>query len=298
MEHDKIRPYRTVDLEQGSPEWKALRLKHATASNVPAICNISPYKTRLQYFEELAYGVDRTVGNAALFARGHAVEAQGRETLREILGISLDPRVVISNRIPELMASLDGFNEQENILFEAKYVSEQVMAFVLNKKIPEHHICQIQAQFLATGADKCFYYAQAPSGEVAIVDLFPEELYAAELEKEITLFMRDVREGKAPEPGDRDFQEIDDPAFAELMNLKLQADEAEKRFDAMKERIAKVYTGIPRIRSHGMTMIRSIRKGNVQYAKIDALKSMDLEPYRAAPSETVTFRIEKAGKNK
>ena len=291
-----VQAYSPVKVKQGSPEWKALRLRHVTASNTPAIRGISPYKTALQYFEEISSGIEKNTGNEALFRMGHAVEAQARVHLREKLGIELEPMVVISNRVPELLASLDGFNPKENVIFESKYVGADIMEGILENNLPAHHVCQIQAQLLATGADKCFYFAQSSKGDAVLVDVLADPDFGDGLAKDIVRFMKDVREGKAPDPGERDFQEVDDPDFKLLMDLKTKVDLSTKQLEDMKDRLAKTYEGVPRLRSNGVTMIRSTRRGNIQYAKIDALKGMDLEKYRSASSEVVTFRIEKAGK--
>jgi putative phage-type endonuclease len=287
--------YVRLDLEQGTEEWKQERLKRITASQTPVLFDLSPYQTRLQLFEEKTYGKEEPVSEEkqVLFNIGHKAEEVMREYVRSKFNLEVTPAVVVSKECPELLASLDGFDESRGIIFEAKYIGQDALFDVKKGKIKAHHECQIQAQLLATGAEKCLYFGLDPKGEAAIVDIFPDNDYQARIAEEAVKFMSDVREGKEPEPSMRDFYIPDDPRFLDLKNLKLKADEIAAQFEALKKELALKYKDNPRVLAHGLTMIRSLRKGNVNYSKIPQLKGLDLDKYRGAPIETVTVRLKK-----
>jgi len=292
-----VLPYQKLELIQGSEEWKAERLKHITASNVPAIMGLSPYKTKLQYFEELMGGEAEVISDAkqTLFDIGHNAEAKGREYVEGHYGATFPAVVVISTTCPDLLASLDGFNEEHGVIFESKYVGRDVLKRIREEKgwLPAHHECQIQTQLLATGAKMCVYFVLDPDGEAAVLEIQPNPEYMRDLAQAITQFMAGLREGKAPEPSDRDWHTPADERFATLAELKRKADEAAAAFDTHKEQLTKEYEEYKRIRSGGVTVVRSVRAGNIQYAKIPMLKNVNLEQYRGKSSVSVTVRLEK-----
>ncbi len=291
------RSYERLELIQGTPEWLERRLKHATASNVPAIMGLSPYKTKLQYFEELTIGTSEEISDAKqkLFDIGHNAETKGREYLESHYGATFPPAVVVSIACPDLLASLDGFNEDADVIYESKYVGRDVLKRIREEKgwMPAHHECQIQAQLFATGAKMCVYFVLDPDGEAAVLEVLPNPDYMRDIAQAVTQFMKDVREGKAPDPSDKDFFTPADERFATLAELKRMADQAAEAFDALKEAVVEEYKDYKRIRAGGVTVTRSVRVGNIQYAKIPMLKNVNLEQYRGKPSVSVTVRLEK-----
>ena len=280
-----LKLYQKLELVQGSQEWKAERLKYTTASNVAALFGLSPYKTKLQYFEELTTGTEPEIDSAKqmLFDIGHNAEIKGREYVEGHYGAAFPAAVIISTACPDLLASLDGFNEEHNAIFESKYVGRDVLAKMRAEPgwIKPEHECQVQAQLLASGAAKCIYFALDPDGEAAVLEVLPNLEYQRDIAEAVTKFMADVRAGIAPEPSDRDWHDPQDEAFKTLAELKRQADAAADAFDAAKGELIKKYENHTRIRAGGVTMVRTITKGNIQYAKVPQLKNVIREVSRA-----------------
>lgn len=285
--------FEIIELEQGTPEWLSVRLNHVTASNVPAIQNISPYKTRLEYFEELFNKKTKPIANNHAMQIGHQVEIAGREYCESHYGFKMSPAVVKSKVIPDLLASLDGFNIDQEIIFESKYVGAEVLKSILESKIPDHHYAQVQSQLLATGAKQCIYFAQNPAGEVAIVEIKPSAKAMTQISEDVTKFMQDVREGNFPEPSDRDFISVNDLDLETLRLLKLDIDKRSEEYDTIKKRLDEKYKDVYRLKGNGVMMYRSIVKGSVQYAKIPELQTLNLDAYRAKPRTQVTFKLTK-----
>jgi putative phage-type endonuclease len=292
--------YRKINVAQGTEEWKAIRRQYLTASQAPVLFGISPYQSRLDLYEEKLFGREMPIDDfrVGLFAKAYEAEAQAREWILSHMGIRFAPSVLVSVEHPELLASLDGHDESGDVILEAKYMGTSSLAEMKNHQFKPHHICQIQAQLLVSGAKKCMYFATDPNGEAAVAEIEPDPSYQGEIARLAEAFMRDLRAGEAPEPSDRDTLVVeDDPRFEELQAARAVLDQAEAHFEKLKKAIAKEYEKHRRIRCGEITFTRSLRKGNVQYAKIPELKSIDLEKYRGAPIETVTVRFGKGSKS-
>lgn len=289
--------YKILDLVQGSPEWLNARYDYITASDVPVLFDLSPYKTTLQLFEEKCMRVEapKDKSKETLFAIGHSAEVAGRKWLVEKLGHDLPAVVVASTDIPELLASLDGFSEEESLVAEFKYVGKESLKLIKDGKLPAHHEYQVQSQLLATKASKAIYFALDPSGDAAMLDVLPNAEIQEQIKKQVQHFMSLVKTGESPEPSSRDYLTPEDARFDKLKELKLQMDQFSDQFEALKVELAKEYTH-PRIKAGGVLFIRSFRKGNVQYAKVPQLKGVDLDSFRGKSIETVSVKLEKKEK--
>src|SRR5690606_34896006 len=183
--------------------------------------------TALQLGEEKLAGVEPELTQAqeALFEIGHSAEREGRNWCRENLKFEFAPAVLLSTKVPDLLASLDGFVESEGLLFECKYVGRKVLREIKDGTIPAHHLCQVQAQLLVADGNMCVYFATDPDGESAVVEVRPDAAYQDTIGEAVTNFMENIRKGVLPEPSDRDFHTPDDERFKNLFELKRAADE-------------------------------------------------------------------------
>ena len=287
--------YRKLDLVQGSIEWKLARFDHVTASNVPCLFGLSPYKTALQYATELLSKseLDQSDGKEVLFAYGHQVEAAAREWCRAQLGHDLNPTVVVSNGVPCLMASLDGLDEEKGIVFEAKYVGREALRDIKAGKLKPHHEYQIQAQLLATGFSKGIYFAMDPDGEAAVMDVAPIGEYQANIKQAVTEFWANLQDGKLPEPTDKDTLLVNDPQLSMLADLDAQLGTIQTQYDLLKAEILARYENNARVQGGGVSITKAWRKGSVDYGKVPQLKGVDLERFRKAGQLVTTLKIKR-----
>lgn len=287
--------YTKLDLEQGSPEWLQARYDYVTASQTPVLFDLSPYQTRLGLFEEKVRRLelqDKT-GKEILFARGHNAEKAGRAYVKEHMGLEFTPAVLVSKEHPFLMASLDGHIESEKKIFEAKFVGKDVLAGVRTGKIPPHHLCQVQAAMLVSGAEKCLYFATDPDGDSHLAEVSPDRSYQSLIATTAKSFWTSVTEGKPPEMSDRDFFEPEDKRFERLADLDAALKRVESEFEALRLELIEAYKDYRRVRSNSVTIIRSLKKGAIEYAKIPVLKGLDLEKFRKPTTEVVTVKVNK-----
>lgn len=291
--------YELLNVQQNTPEWKARRLQHCTASQAPVLFDLSPYQTRLQLFEEKVLGLELTPTQSEeiLFARGHKAEEIGREWIKKNLNLNIEPAVVVSTMIPDLLASLDGFEPDKGIIFEAKYMGKDNLEKVKKGSVQPHHECQVQAQLLATGAEKCIYFGMDGSSS-AMLEILPDKKFQESIAQEIKAFMDCVREGVAPKPGERDFIDLNDPRLDLLRQAKLAAEKAEENYDKLRKEVIDAYKDIPRFRGYGIQVMRIFKKGNVDYSAIPQLKGVDLDKFRKAARTEFQVKLEKVAKEK
>lgn len=276
--------YRKLALIQGSPEWLAARYEHVTASNVPALFGVSPYKTALEYGTELLSRKEKDMGNKAIiFARGHDVEKAAREWVRSQLNIDLLPEVVVSNELNFLLASLDGMDEQKGLVFEAKYVGREALKEAKEGKIKPHHEIQVQAQLLATGFEKAIYFAMDDSGDAAIVDIVANPDTRIEIIEKVTEFWNGLSEGKLPEPSDKDVLTVNDPDLVRLALLHRDMKAIQAQYNAIEENVLARYSESSRVQGEGVSITKYWAKGTVDWNALAKAK-------RIQPEEQERFR--------
>lgn len=145
-------------VQQGTPEWLALRTGYFTASEASAMMGVSKYQTRSDLLKKKSTGIadDIDENTQRLFDRGHATEATARVIAEGIIGQDLYPATVTDDS-DYLLASLDGMTMDDSIIFEHKLLNAELVADVKDGKCPERHYWQVVQSLLITGAEKCMF---------------------------------------------------------------------------------------------------------------------------------------------
>lgn len=146
------------NVTQGSPEWKALRTNHNTASEASAMMGASPYKTRSQLLEEKHSGITEEVDAATQqrFDRGHRIEEAARPIAEKIIGDELFPATALDDS-GELLASFDGITMLEDVAWECKTFNKAKAEEVAIGDIPAADFWQCVQQLYVSGAEKLLY---------------------------------------------------------------------------------------------------------------------------------------------
>ena len=144
------------NVQQGSPEWHALRANYFTASEAPAMMGESKYQTRTDLLTMKKTGIVDEVGPAqqAVFDRGHATEELARPIVEEMIGEELYPIVGTSGN---LLASMDGATMLGDILFEHKLWNQALVNQIRANALDPHYYWQLEQQLLVSGAEKVFF---------------------------------------------------------------------------------------------------------------------------------------------
>lgn len=140
------------NVQQGSPEWLALRASHFTASEAPAMMGASKYQTRTDLLTMKKTGIvpEITAQQQRIFELGHATEEMARPLVEDIIGEELFPIVGTKGN---LLASMDGATLMGETLFEHKLWNEKLAAQIKAGELEPHYYWQLEQQLYVSGAE-------------------------------------------------------------------------------------------------------------------------------------------------
>lgn len=144
------------NVQQGTPEWHALRSSYFTASEAPAMMGASKYQTRNDLLAMKKTGIveEVTPQQQAIFDRGHATEELARPLVEEMLGEELYPIVGTSGN---LLASMDGATMLGDTLFEHKLWNQKVVAQIRAGELEPNYYWQLEQQLLVSDAERVIF---------------------------------------------------------------------------------------------------------------------------------------------
>ena len=144
------------NVQQGTPDWLALRASHFTASEAPAMMGASKFQARNDLLAMKKTGIvpDVTPQQQAAFDRGHATEEMARPLAEEDVGEELYPIVGTSGN---LLASMDGATMLSDVLFEHKLWNEKLVAQIRSGELEPHYYWQLEQQLLVSGAERVLF---------------------------------------------------------------------------------------------------------------------------------------------
>ncbi|USE35906.1 YqaJ viral recombinase family protein [Endozoicomonas sp. SCSIO W0465] len=149
-----------LDIQQGTPEWLALRQNHFTASEAPAMMGDSPFISRDQLLHQKKTGStpEVTEFQQKKFDAGHQAETEARPLAEKIVGADLFPATGITSidGLP-LLASFDGLTMMEDLLFEHKLWNDKLVAQIEGEGIEPAYYWQLEHQLLVSGAERVLF---------------------------------------------------------------------------------------------------------------------------------------------
>lgn len=191
------------DVEQGSPEWFALRRGKATSSRFSDVMAKGQGKTRTSYLEELAF--ERYTGKSApsdfksyWMDRGNEVESQARAMYSLQTG-KLVEQIAFIELDHDIGASTDGLIQDGHGLSEFKCPKHTThLRYLLDpSKLAKEYYCQTQGELLVSGrdyVDLVSYHPDFPPGDDLIIcTVKRESAYLAELKVELGEFVSDLK---------------------------------------------------------------------------------------------------------
>lgn len=280
---------RLLELEQGSPEWLAVRRQYRPASETPAVMGASPFQTARQLWEVRTGRRDVFV--SAAMREGTRREDEVRQKAAERYGEDWSPIVAVSG---EYLASLDGISGCGACVLEIK-VSRKTHAAVAAGEIPRHYALQMHHQMMVTGAGRAILAAMDPdTGEVAYIELAADK----DMHKAIReawdgfwplLELDDFHDPREVQHAEADWLEAAD-AWRQAQIAKAQAETAEK---IARERLDALAAGQMIASGAGVRLVRSVRAGTIDYKRL--LADQQIAPelaarYRKPATITTTIR--------
>lgn len=187
------------NVQQGTPEWHALRDQHFSASDAPAMMGASKYTSRDELIKQYATGIkpEVTPQQQRLFDKGHAAEAASRPIVEELIDDELFP-VTVTDDTGTYLASLDGMTMLGELVFEHKLYSKSLAEQVRAEDLEMHYIWQLEQQAMITGCTQILFMTSDGTEENCAHFMYtPEPLLQERLRNGWTQFAADVEAYKA-----------------------------------------------------------------------------------------------------
>lgn len=288
-----------IDLKQNSEEWLEFRRQKIGASDAPIILGVSPFKTPYQlYLEKL--GLSQTPQNSAM-RRGQEMEQEAREAFEEMYEmlhmevVEVVPLVAQSDSHPWMIASLDGIDLEKKVLVEIKCPGPRDHQVAMDGKIPDHYIPQLQHQMLVTGLEKMFYFSyRTDDGHPVLLECSRNEDFLKKLVQKESEFFACLQNETPPPLAENDYEERCDLEFLDVAmrfsRIKEEIEQKLKEEQALKDELIKLSQN-KNCRGGRVKISQCMRKGAIDYSKIELLNGVDLEPYRKPSSKYSTVSL-------
>jgi putative phage-type endonuclease len=280
---------------QQTPEWHAWRMQGIGSSDAPVIMHESPWRTPKQIWElRTGRRTEQENINPAL-RRGLELEPKARAAYEAFMGEQMEPLCLVHDRFHWMRASVDGLNFDRATVLEIKCpLRSDDHRLALAGQVPRHYFAQLQHQLEVTQANELHYWSF--DGERGtLVRVRPDPNYIQRLIEAETEFWRWVVENRWPTGTDEELDLSGDPCWQEAAHryreLKLKLDELTSAEQLARKRLEELAPA-RRTFGSGLELLRSMRKGAVDYSAVPELSGVDLERYRKTPVEVikVSFR--------
>lgn len=274
-------------------DWHRERLSHIGASEIAAVLGESDFKTAHELFLEKTSQREVFKGNFAT-EQGQEAEPIIRQIYSEMIGeeISVPPSAGFKEW-NVLTASPDGL--VGGIPIEIKYLSAKKYEEIKKTgKVPKTYYAQVQQQMLVFGAETAIFIAVSQSipieniaaDSICVLKVPRDEDFLHALATAAREFWKKVEAKKWID------EEVDHATLCgwleQIEILKIQTDEIDRRIEVLRD---KIKAQVPdKLEVNGWSVKWIDRKGNIDYTKIEALKTMDLELYRKAGTRVLDIR--------
>jgi len=270
----------------------ATRYSYRNASDAPKIMGASPYGGWTAVRDAIL-GVSTFTGNVAT-RHGENYEDAAIEAFKKQFELAGSSQV--RRMSGEYAATLDFLSDDESIIGEIKCPyqgkASKIWKSVMDYADPSHYLFQLHQQLLCVPSAKFAYLFvyDAESGESCYCETTRSEAAIAGLKAAWDAFYLWMATDQ-PDPNDGWIQASQtwcDKA-AEYAAITKKIKDAEKDQAALKQELLLLGEG-EKVKGAGLTLVKSVRVGNVDYKKIPELKGIDLDQYRAASTEVWTLK--------
>jgi putative phage-type endonuclease len=280
-------------LHQNTPEWHRWRRQGIGASDAPVIMGETPFKTpKTLWSMKTGRTEEEPAGPAA--RRGRELERFARRAYERQTGIQMEPLCMVHEGFEWMRASLDGLSFDGSTLLEIKCpLSLRDRASAQEGRIPSQYYAQLQHQLEVSRAERAHYWSFHGSDGI-LIEVRPDREYAKRLVEAEAAFWRLVKEDRWPELVNDELDLSADPTWREAA---LRYREARLRLEAAtfeEHQLRATLEGLATARrtyGSGVEVLKSSRKGAVDYAAVAELRGVDLEPYRKPPVAVVKINF-------
>jgi putative phage-type endonuclease len=280
-------------LHQNTPEWQRWRMQGIGASDAPVIMGETPFRTPKMLWS-LKTGRMREEPTGPAAQRGRGLERFARRAYERQAETQMEPLCLVHQEFEWMRASLDGLSFDGSTLLEIKCplnLRDRVSA--QEGRIPSQYNAQLQHQLEVSGAERAHYWS-FDGRDGILIEIRPEREYAKRLVEAEAAFWQLVREDRWPGLADEELDLSSDPnwrqAALHYREARLRLENAtfeEHRLRATLEAMATAR----RTYGCGVEVLKSSRKGAVDYSAVPELRRVNLEPYRKPPVAVVKINF-------
>ena len=284
-------------LQQNTAEWHRWRQQGLGASDAPVIMGEAAFKTpRMLWSIKTGRAHEDAPGPAA--RRGRELERLARRAYEQEVGIQMEPLCLVHDQLEWMRASLDGLSFDGSTVLEVKCpMSLRDRTAAQEGRVPPHYYPQLQHELEVSRAEEVHYWS-FDGNAGTLIRVHPDREYLKRLVEAETAFWQRVRENIWPESADGELDLGEDPRWRQIAlryheaKVRLEAATAEEhKLRGMLESLATAR----RTFGCGVELLRSSRKGAVDYAAIPELRGVNLEPYRKPPVSIVRVNFLEPG---
>ena len=288
-----------INLEQGTQNWLDYRRNGVGASDIANIAEVKgAFKSRRDtLLEKLGIEKPLTEFQKQMFAAGHEWEKVIRDS-QYLRMYNFAPAVVEFDGNPAFFASLDGLDEQQEIILEVKSVTTRERFEQYKEETPAHYFAQVQWQMLCTGYKKVLL-AYVYQGEVDFTLIQEDPGIQSELTFQATKFLtelNEIRSGNRPMP----VQNLDSADMSRLEflkhsreELKISIEMIEQEIDQIAKRVLE-QSGADKVENDILSVSWQERKGSIAYAKIPEIQKLGesyLNSFRGKDSKFIVCKL-------
>ncbi|MGA7871491.1 MAG: YqaJ viral recombinase family protein [Candidatus Binatus sp.] len=280
-------------LQQNTPEWHRWRKQGIGASDAPVIMGETAFKSpRTLWSIKTGRMQEASAGPAA--RRGRELERFARRAYERQTGIQVEPLCLVHQEFEWMRASLDGLSFDGSTLLEIKCpLSPRDRASAEQGRIPCQYHAQLQHQLEVSGAAQAHYWSFHGTGGV-LVEIRPDREYLKRLVEAEAAFWQLVQENRWPELPDEELDLSAEPkwrrAALRYREARLRLEHAAAEEHQLRATLACMATA-RRTYGCGVEVLKSSRKGAVDYSAVPELRGVNLEPYRKPPVAVVKINF-------
>jgi putative phage-type endonuclease len=270
-------------------EWLEWRRQGIGSSDAPVLMEVSPWKTLHQLWLEKTDQVkDEFTGNWAT-RRGQDLEPKARDLYNKKFNMNMEPDNIELITNPVFRASFDGIDYEKQRIIEIKCPGKVAHQEALEGRVPEYYIPQVQWLMLVSGYNQIDYVSWDGISDIVVVKVVANIAYQFQLKRKALEFWVNVVNRTPPDSG---WFESDDQALLFMLrNYNQKSDQIkslELEMESLKE---KIKSSIKTKTKCGDFKVQWVeKKGNIDYSKIEELKSIDLDAFRKESTKYLVIK--------
>jgi len=280
-------------LHQNTPEWHRWRMQGIGASDAPVIMGETPFKTAKALWSiKTGRRQEDPAGPAA--RHGRELERFARRAYERQTAIQMEPLCVVHQELEWMRASLDGLSFDGSTVLEIKCplnLRDRVLA--QQGRIPSQYYAQLQHQLKVSGARRAHYWSFHGSDGI-LIEIRPDPEYARRLVEAEAAFWQLVKENRWPELTGEELDLTANPEWRQAARryreVRLRLESAAFEEHRLRATLGRLATA-RRTHGCGVEVLKSSRKGAVDYSAVPELCGVNLEPYRKPPVPVVKINF-------